>query len=112
MGRTLGFLARIMKDGWSASPREVAIDAKSAVLVETSGKGMVVGTGKGAYFLKPTKAPEVCEKDVALTFRDISVYRVKAGGKFDLMSWTGQGGVGYSLSVERGQIKSTEKGTY
>jgi cyanophycinase len=33
MGRTLGFLARIMKDGWSDSPREIAIDEKSAVLV-------------------------------------------------------------------------------
>src|SRR5208283_3329619 len=33
MGRTLGFLARIVKDGWSSSPREVAIDEKSAVLV-------------------------------------------------------------------------------
>ena len=50
MGRSLGFLARIMKDGWSSSPREVAIDEKSAVLVEADGKARVVGTGKGAYF--------------------------------------------------------------
>src|SRR5208283_4112715 len=34
MGRTLGFLARVMQDGWSNSPREIAIDEKSAVLVE------------------------------------------------------------------------------
>ena len=73
-----------MKDGWSSSPREVAIDEKSAVLVESDGKATVVGTGKGAYFLRPTQAPEVCEKGVALTFRGISVYRVKAGGHFDL----------------------------
>ena len=39
MGRTLGFLARIMQDGWSKSPREVAIDEKSAVLVEPDGRG-------------------------------------------------------------------------
>jgi cyanophycinase-like exopeptidase len=112
MGRTLGFLARIMKDGWSLNPREVAIDERSAVLVEGDGKAIVVGTGKGAYFLRPTKAPEVCEKDVALTFRDVSVYRVKTGGKFDLGSWMGEGGVGYSLSVERGKIVSTGKGIY
>jgi cyanophycinase len=112
MGRTLGFLARIMKDGWSSSPREVAIDEKSAVLVEADGKAMVVGTGKGAYFLRPTKTPEVCEKDVALTFLDVSVYRVKAGGHFDLNSWTGEGGVAYSLSVEQGKIVSTGKEIY
>lgn len=110
MGRTLGFLARIMKDGWSASPREVAIDEKSAVLVEADGKATVVGTGKGAYFLRPTQAPEVCEKGVPLTFRGISVYRVRTGGHFDLASWTGDAGTAYSLSVERGKIYSTQAG--
>jgi cyanophycinase len=110
MGRTLGFLARIMKDGWSARPREVAIDERSAVLVEADGKATVVGTGKGAYFLRPTMAPEVCEKGVALTVRGISVYRVPAGGHFDLTSWMGEGGTAYSLSVEQGKIQSMQAG--
>jgi cyanophycinase len=110
MGRTLGFLARIMKDGWSTSPREVAIDEKSAVLVEADGKASVVGTGKGAYFLHPTRGPEVCEKDMPLTFRGVRVYRVAAGGHFDLNLWTGDGGAAYSLSVERGKIESTQAG--
>jgi len=111
MGRTLGFLARIMKDGWSLSPREVAIDEKSALLVEADGKATVVGTGKGAYFLRPTQAPEVCQQNVPLTLRDVSVYRVSAGGHFDLPAWTGQGGTAYSLSVERGKIESTQEGS-
>jgi cyanophycinase-like exopeptidase len=110
MGRTLGFLARLIKDGWSSSPREVAIDEKSAVLVEADGKGKVVGTGKGAYFLRPTQAPATCENGVALTFRNVSVYRVKAGGHFDLTTWTGDGGTAYSLSVEQGKIESTQVG--
>ena len=110
MGRTLGFLARIVKDGWSSSPRDVAIDEKSAVLVEADGKARVVGKGKGAYFLRPTQAPEVCEKSLPLAFRGISVYRVKAGGHFDLTSWNGEGGTAYSLSVERGKIQGTQAG--
>jgi cyanophycinase len=110
MGRSLGFLARIMKDGWSSSPREVAIDEKSAVLVDADGKARVVGTGKGAYFLRPTQAPEVCEKGAPLTFRGISVYRVRTHGQFDLTAWTGDGGEAYSLSVERGKIESTQVG--
>ncbi len=110
MGRSLGFLARIMKDGWSSAPREIAIDEKSAVLVETDGKARVIGTGKGAYFLRPTRTPEICEKGTPLTFHGISVYRVPAGGHFDLVSWTGDGGVAYSLSVERGKIESTQRG--
>jgi cyanophycinase len=108
MGRTLGFLARIMQDGWSKSPREVAIDEKSAVLVEADGTGTVVGNGKGAYFLRPTLAPDICKIGQPLTFRKISVYRVPAGGHFDLGSWTGDDGTVYFLSVEKGNIDSTQ----
>jgi cyanophycinase-like exopeptidase len=107
MGRTLGFLARIMADGWSESPREVAIDEKSAVLVEPDGRGIVVGNGKGAYFLRPTLPPEVCKNGQPLTFRKVSVYQVPAGGHFNLVAWTGDGGMAYSLSVEKGKIEST-----
>ncbi len=110
MGRTLGFLARIMQDGWSDHPREIAIDEKSALLVEPDGKGTVVGTGKGAYFLRPTRAPEVCKAGQPLTLRDVSVYRVAAGGHFDITSWKGDGGAAYSLSVGKGKIESTQEG--
>jgi cyanophycinase len=108
MGRTLGFLARIMQDGWSKSPREVAIDEKSAVLVEADGTGTVVGNGKGAYFLRPILAPDICKIGQPLTFRKISIYRVPAGGHFDLGSWMGDGGTVYFLSVEKGNIDSTQ----
>ena len=110
MGRTLVFLARIMQDGWSKDPRDIAIDEKSAILVEADGKGTIVGAGRGAYFLRPTHAPEICKKDVPLDFSDISAYHVPAGGHFNLISWKGDGGTKYSLSVERGVIHSTQAG--
>lgn len=110
MGRSLGFLARLMKDGWSSSPREVAIDERSSVLVDADGKATVVGTGKGAYFLRPTQSPEVCEKGTPMTFHGINVYRVQAGGHFDLTSWSGDTGSTYTLSVEREKIQSTQAG--
>lgn len=108
LGRTLGFLARLMQDGWSATPREVAVDEKSAVLVEADGKATVVGSGRGAYFLRPTHAPSVCRQQTPLSFLNISVYRVPTGGHFDLQSWTGDGGSAYSLSVDEGVIRSTQ----
>jgi cyanophycinase len=110
MGRTLGFLARIMEDGWSKAPREIAIDEKSAVLVEGDGTGRVVGDGKGAYFLRPTRKPDVCKAGEPLTLREVSVYKVPAGGDFDVKSWKGSGGTAYSLSVEKGKIESTQVG--
>ena len=108
MGRTLVFLARIMQDGWSPSPHEVAIDEKSAVLVEADGRSIVVGPGKGAYFLAPTKPPEACKTKTPLTLRDILVYHAPAGATFDLTAWKGEGGNSYSLSVEQAQIHSTQ----
>jgi len=108
MGRSLGFLARIMQDGWSNSPREIAIDEKSAVLIGQNGKGTIVGDGKGAYFLRPTRRPDICRAGQPLTFREINVYRIPAGGHFDLTSWTQDGGTAYSLSVKNGKIESTQ----
>ncbi|MGA8150622.1 MAG: cyanophycinase [Terriglobales bacterium] len=107
LGRSLVFLARLMQDGWSQHPREIAIDEKSAVLVEAVGEARVVGSGKGAYFLRPTEIPEVCRRDLPLTFRNVSVHQVPAGSRFDLSSWAGTGG-GYSLSVMQGVIHSTQ----
>jgi cyanophycinase len=109
MGRTLGFLARVMQDGWSKSPRAVAIDERSAVLVEADGKGSVVGSGKGAYFLRPARPPQICEPGKPLTFRYVAVHKVPAGGHFDFSSWNGDGGTAYSITVEQGKIESTQK---
>jgi cyanophycinase len=110
MGRTLVFLARMMQDGQTKKPREVAIDEKSAVLLEADGKGTVIGSGKGAYFLRPEHAPEVCKENVPLEFHDVSAYHVPTGGHFDLNTWTGDGGNAYSLSVEKGVVHSSAPG--
>src|SRR5580692_9230157 len=106
MGRTLVFLARIMQDGWSNSPREIAIDEKSAVLVESNGNATVVGNGMGAYFIRPARPPAVCQAGKPLAFQNISVRKVPAGGHFDLKSWKADGGTAYALSVEKGKIES------
>jgi len=107
MGRSLGFLARIVQDGWSKAPREIAIDEKSALLVEASGRGKVVGTGRGVYFLQATDAPEVCNPGQPLTLHNIAAYHAPTGATFDVRAWSGDGGEAYSISVESGQIRSS-----
>jgi cyanophycinase len=107
MGRSLGFLARIVQDGWSKTPREIAIDEKSALLVEASGRGKVVGTGLGVYFLQVTDAPEACKPGQALTLRSVAAYRAPTGATFDVRAWSGDGGEPYSISVESGQIHTS-----
>lgn len=112
MGRTLVFLSRIVQDGWSPNPREIAVDEKSAVLLESDGQARVIGSGKGAYFLQVQKAPSVCQSGTPLTFPDIAVYHAPSGAHFNLKTWTGSGGSSYSLSVEKGSVRSSgEKGS-
>jgi cyanophycinase len=110
MGRSLGFLARIVQDGWSKSPREIAIDEKSALLVEAGGRAKVVGTGLGVYFLQVTDAPEVCKPGQPLTLRNVAAYRAPMGAGFDVRGWSGDGGEAYSISVEAGQIHTSRTG--
>ena len=107
MGRTLAFLARIVQAGWSAKPRAIGVDEKTAVLVNTDGIASVVGTS-AAYFLSVNEAPKVCLPGKALSFHNISVYKVLAGQQFNLSTWQASGHVAYSLSVEDGVIRSTQ----
>lgn len=111
MGRGLGFLARIVADGWSKTPREIGIDEKSALLVEVDGKAKVVGSGMGAYFLQLTAAPEVSRPGQPLTLRNVAAYHAPTGAAFDIRGWNGEGGEAYSVAVEAGQIRSSRAGS-
>jgi cyanophycinase len=106
MGRTLTFLARIVQDGWSAHPREIAVDEKTAVLLDPAGKATVVGKST-VYFMEVTEAPEVCRAKESLTFNGTRVYRLGPGRQFDLIKWHPNEGQSYSLSVNKGTIHST-----
>jgi cyanophycinase len=108
MGRTLVFLARIVQDGWSPHPREIAVDEKSAVLIEGNGRSRVVGSGKGAYFLSIQTPPQICIEGQPLTFRDIVVYHATTGSEFDVAAWKPLHPLGYSLTVMEGKIQSTQ----
>ena len=110
LGRTLVFLSRLMQDGLEKDPRDIAIDEKSAFLVEGDGRGSVVGPGKGVYFIRPTQQPKVCAAKTPLTFEKLEVYHAPHGSHFDLDRWAGEGGNSYSLSVEKGVVRSTQAG--
>jgi cyanophycinase-like exopeptidase len=103
-------LARIVEDGWSNTPRQIATDERSALLVEASGRAKVVGTGLGAYFLEVTDAREVCKPGQPLTLRNVAAYRAPTGARFDVRAWSGHGGEAYSISVESGQVHSSRAG--
>jgi cyanophycinase len=107
LGRTVVFLARIMQDGWSTNPKAIAVDEKSAVLIEADGGAQVIGPGRGAYFMQVSEKPSVCRTETPLSFHGITVYHARQKTTFDVKTWTGSGGDSYSLSVEKGSVSTT-----
>jgi len=109
MGRDLAFLCRINLNGWSATPRGISIDEKTALLIDANGNASVVGSST-VYFLQAPGSPQVCQAKTPLTYQNIDVYRISTGGTFDLGKWTGKGGTSYRVSANAGVLSSTQSG--
>ena len=109
MGRDLAFLCRIYTNGWSNTPRDIAIDERTALLIDGRGNGSVVGAST-VYFMQAPGAPQVCQPKTPLTYTGISVYRIDSTGTFDLGRWTGRNGTSYTVSATAGVLSSTQAG--
>jgi cyanophycinase len=109
MGRDLAFLGRVYNAAWSNAPRGIAVDEETALVVDETGQGTVMGPGS-VYFEAAPGAPETCLEKVPLTYRNVAVYRIEAGGAFDLSAWQGTGGAAYTVSAENGVLTSSQAG--
>lgn len=109
MGRDLAFLCRLVLNGWSSAPRDIAIDEQTALLIDASGNGTVVGNST-VYFMQAPGAPQLCQAKTPLTYQNIAVYRINASGNFNLNTWQGSGGITYSVSATHGVLSSTQSG--
>lgn len=83
MGRTLSFLARQIQDGRAASALGVAVQEETSVVVDRNGLATVFGVGP-AYFILADHPCEVCRAKTPLTYSNFKIWRVAAGGTFDL----------------------------
>jgi cyanophycinase-like exopeptidase len=109
MGRSLVFLARIVNNGWAAQPRGIGIDEETALLVTPNGAATMVGSG-AAYFLQAPGPAQVLADRTPMTYLNIGVYKVPQGGTFNFSTWSGTGGVAYTLNVNNGSVTSTQAG--
>src|SRR5690349_1309109 len=109
MGRDLAFLCRVFLNGWSATPRDIAIDEQTALLIDAAGHGTVVGIST-VYFMQAPGAPQLCQAKTPLTYQNIAVYRINSSGTFNLSNWAGTGGVAYTVSANAGVLSSTQSG--
>ena len=109
MGRDLAFMCRIYLNGWSSAPRDIAIDEQTALLLDASGNGTVVGIST-VYFLQAPGAPQVCQSGTPLTYHNIGVQRINSSGTFSLSTWKGTNVTTYSVSANSGVLSSTQPG--
>src|SRR3954469_14444706 len=101
MGRTLAFLARQIQDGKTATALSVAVNEATSVVVDKNGLATVIGDGP-AYFILADHAPVTCQAGVPLTYSNYKIWKVPAGGNFDLKN---RPTTGYYLrSVNNGVI--------
>lgn len=117
MGRTMAFLARLVRDGWTSEARGVAADRETSLHVDpATGLAEVFTTPDHptpfVYFLRTPGQPEVCEPGTPLTYRNVSVYRIGPGGSFDLGLWQGSGGISYTVTAENGVLSSSRGDIY
>lgn len=117
MGRTVGFLARLVHDGWTPQARAIAADRETALHVDPAeGTAEVFTTPTHTtpyvYFLQTSGPPEVCAPETPLTYRNVAVYRVGPGGTFDLGRWRGAHGISYTLSAVEGVLTSSNGSVY
>ncbi len=101
MGRTLAFLARQIRDGRASSALSMAINEATSVVVDKNGLATVIGAGP-AYFVLADHVPEVCEPRTPLTYSNYKIWKVAAGGTFNLANRPTTGF--YLVSVNNGVL--------
>lgn len=83
MGRLVGFLARIVQDGWAPAAVGIGIDEETAIVVGPDGAGQVLGKG-AAYLVRTTGAPAVCAAGQALEYSQLVYSKLVAGDAVQL----------------------------
>lgn len=86
-GRLIGFVARVVQDGWSPSPMGIGIDEKTALLVDAAGVGEVVGDGS-VYVVHANGMPQQCQANATLEYAALSYHQLVAGDTVTLPAGT------------------------
>ena len=111
MGRLLAFMERLLEAHVETEARAIAVDERTAVLVDEKGSGQVCGEG-AAYFLhaRPEVADVTSEEHHCLTLHKVAVVKVVAGEQFDLTQWQPLGEAeSYSLDAVDGKLVSSRR---
>jgi cyanophycinase len=78
MGRLVAFVARAVADGWADEALGIGVDEATALLVDASGEGHVVGAGR-VYLVRSHGSPAVCQAGQPLEYTGLTYHALAAG---------------------------------
>lgn len=85
MGRLVGFMARVLQDGWGTDVVGIGVDECTALVIGPAGHGEVLvqspcgGDGSAVYLVHSSQAPTVCQPGQALTYAGLQVHKLTSG---------------------------------
>ncbi|MFC5864068.1 cyanophycinase [Acidicapsa dinghuensis] len=104
MGRLLVFMA-LIQGADDPQIRGVGVDEQTAVLLEPTGKAMVVGKGTAAFLSPLPPAPKI-ETGKPLNRASFDLQTVPTGGSFDFSNWCcAEANTARSIGIEAGELR-------
>ena len=76
--RLIGFVARVVQDGWGEPVLGVGVDEETALVVDPAGLGSVLGVG-AVHLLRSAGAPQQCESGKTLEYADLELRSLAPG---------------------------------
>jgi cyanophycinase-like exopeptidase len=117
IGRTVALLARILRDGLGDDARAMAADRETSVHLDPQTAQISVHSTPDhqtpyVYMLRTSRPADVCVHNQPLSITGVTVYRLAPGSTFSLKSWSGTGGIAYTLNVVNGVLTSSRNNLY
>lgn len=101
--RLIGFVARIVEDGWSAAAIGIGIDEQTALVVGPDAVGHVLGVGQ-VHVLHSEGPPQVCDPGQALEYAGLDWYTLQSGDTLALPQGLPEGIGAQPLSASGGAL--------
>ncbi|MBA3548076.1 MAG: cyanophycinase [Nannocystis sp.] len=81
--RLIGFVARMVEDGWGEPVLGVGVDEQTALVVDPAGLATVLGVGK-VHLLRSAGAPQQCVTGKTLEYADLELRALEPGDSVQL----------------------------
>lgn len=101
--RLIGFVARIVADGWGTEVLGIGVDEQTALVVGPDGIGEVLGAG-AVHLLHSNGPPQQCVAGQPLEYAELDWYQLAAGDTVALPAGVPQGVAATKLSASGGAL--------